>query len=54
MPMSLYRGYESMSDGDAEQKNERFMHSHWVLHRDLKSSNLLFNNQGKLKVTQGH
>lgn len=26
------------------------MHTHWVLHRDLKTSNLLFNNQGILKI----
>lgn len=26
------------------------LHDNWVLHRDLKSSNILFNNQGKLKI----
>jgi len=26
------------------------MHSHWILHRDLKTSNLLLNNHGVLKV----
>eukprot|EP00301_Raphidiophrys_heterophryoidea_P005901 c12427_g3_i1.p2 GENE.c12427_g3_i1~~c12427_g3_i1.p2 ORF type:complete len:287 (-),score=66.51 c12427_g3_i1:121-981(-) len=27
-----------------------YMHENWVLHRDLKTSNLLMNNQGELKV----
>lgn len=27
-----------------------YMHSNWVLHRDLKTSNLLINDQGILKV----
>jgi cell division cycle 2-like protein len=27
-----------------------FMHRHWVIHRDLKTSNLLLDNQGNLKV----
>ena len=27
-----------------------FMHKHWVLHRDLKTSNLLYANNGVLKV----
>ncbi|KAK1294341.1 Cyclin-dependent kinase G-2 [Acorus calamus] len=26
------------------------LHDNWVLHRDLKTSNLLFNNQGELKI----
>jgi cell division cycle 2-like protein len=26
------------------------MHEHWVLHRDLKTSNLLYGNNGTLKV----
>ena len=26
------------------------LHSHWILHRDLKTSNLLLNNRGRLKV----
>lgn len=25
-------------------------HSHWILHRDLKTSNLLMNNRGTIKV----
>ncbi|XP_038884698.1 cyclin-dependent kinase G-2 isoform X2 [Benincasa hispida] len=28
----------------------RYLHSNWVLHRDLKTSNLLLNNQGELKI----
>ena len=27
-----------------------FLHAHWILHRDLKTSNLLLNNRGQLKV----
>eukprot|EP00697_Spironema_sp_BW2_P015726 gnl/Spiro4/6686_TR3447_c0_g1_i1.p1 gnl/Spiro4/6686_TR3447_c0_g1~~gnl/Spiro4/6686_TR3447_c0_g1_i1.p1 ORF type:complete len:544 (-),score=104.29 gnl/Spiro4/6686_TR3447_c0_g1_i1:55-1662(-) len=27
-----------------------YMHTNWVIHRDLKCSNLLFNNKGQLKV----
>ncbi len=27
-----------------------FMHRHWVIHRDLKTSNLLMDNSGNLKV----
>jgi len=27
-----------------------FMHRHWVIHRDLKTSNLLLDNRGQLKV----
>ena len=27
-----------------------FMHQHWILHRDLKTSNLLYTNSGVLKV----
>ena len=27
-----------------------YLHSHWILHRDLKTSNLLMNNQGQIKV----
>uniref|UniRef100_A0A0G4GMA2 Cyclin-dependent kinase 2 homolog n=1 Tax=Chromera velia CCMP2878 TaxID=1169474 RepID=A0A0G4GMA2_9ALVE len=27
-----------------------FMHSHWVVHRDLKTTNLLYSNNGILKV----
>ncbi|KAI5782669.1 kinase-like domain-containing protein [Geopyxis carbonaria] len=26
------------------------MHAHWILHRDLKTSNLLMNNRGQIKV----
>lgn len=25
-------------------------HDHWIVHRDLKTSNLLMNNRGQLKV----
>lgn len=27
-----------------------YMHQHWYIHRDLKTSNLLYSNQGKLTV----
>lgn len=27
-----------------------FLHDHWILHRDLKTSNLLLNNRGGLKI----
>jgi len=27
-----------------------YLHSHWILHRDLKTSNLLLNNRGQLKL----
>ncbi|KAJ1919426.1 hypothetical protein H4219_002018 [Mycoemilia scoparia] len=27
-----------------------FLHDNWIIHRDLKTSNLLMNNQGKIKV----
>jgi cell division cycle 2-like protein len=27
-----------------------YLHSHWILHRDLKTSNLLLNNRGRLKI----
>jgi cell division cycle 2-like protein len=27
-----------------------FMHNNWIIHRDLKTSNLLMNNRGELKV----
>ncbi|KAJ3696889.1 hypothetical protein LUZ61_000594 [Rhynchospora tenuis] len=27
-----------------------YMHSNWVIHRDLKTSNLLVNNKGELKI----
>lgn len=30
-----------------------FLHSNWVLHRDLKSSNILYNSKGELKVGAG-
>jgi cell division cycle 2-like protein len=26
------------------------MHAHWILHRDLKTSNLLMNNRGQIKI----
>ena len=29
-----------------------YLHENWVLHRDLKTSNILFNNRGELKVGQ--
>ncbi|KAF8010512.1 hypothetical protein BT93_J1213 [Corymbia citriodora subsp. variegata] len=28
----------------------KYLHDNWVLHRDLKTSNLLFNNKGELKI----
>ncbi|KAK2389319.1 cyclin-dependent kinase G-2 [Trifolium repens] len=28
----------------------RYLHDNWVLHRDLKTSNLLLNNKGELKI----
>eukprot|EP01105_Mastigella_eilhardi_P026712 TRINITY_DN7847_c0_g1_i3.p1 TRINITY_DN7847_c0_g1~~TRINITY_DN7847_c0_g1_i3.p1 ORF type:complete len:308 (+),score=81.80 TRINITY_DN7847_c0_g1_i3:140-1063(+) len=27
-----------------------YLHEHWVIHRDIKSSNLLYNNRGQLKL----
>ncbi|KAK4542560.1 hypothetical protein LTR36_006608 [Oleoguttula mirabilis] len=27
-----------------------FLHAHWILHRDLKTSNILLNNRGELKL----
>ena len=27
-----------------------YMHSHWYLHRDLKTSNLLYGDDGRLRV----
>ena len=27
-----------------------FLHDHWILHRDLKTSNILMNNRGEIKV----
>ncbi|KAI1102827.1 kinase-like protein [Jackrogersella minutella] len=27
-----------------------YLHDHWILHRDLKTSNLLLNNRGQLKI----
>ncbi|KAI0486852.1 Pkinase-domain-containing protein [Xylaria cf. heliscus] len=27
-----------------------YLHDHWILHRDLKTSNLLLNNRGRLKI----
>ncbi|GAW12777.1 hypothetical protein ANO14919_021480 [Xylariales sp. No.14919] len=27
-----------------------YLHEHWILHRDLKTSNLLLNNRGRLKI----
>ena len=27
-----------------------YLHSHWILHRDLKTSNLLMNNRGEIKL----
>lgn len=27
-----------------------FLHSQWIMHRDLKTSNLLINNRGELKI----
>lgn len=28
----------------------KYLHENWVLHRDLKTSNLLLNNKGDLKI----
>lgn len=28
----------------------QYLHSHWIIHRDLKMSNLLYNNKGELKL----
>ena len=28
----------------------KFLHDHWILHRDLKTSNILMNNRGELKL----
>ncbi len=27
-----------------------YLHEHWVLHRDLKTSNILYTNKGELKI----
>lgn len=27
-----------------------YLHENWVLHRDLKTSNILYNNRGELKI----
>jgi cell division cycle 2-like protein len=27
-----------------------FLHANWVLHRDLKTSNVLYNQKGELKL----
>ncbi|CAH0016560.1 unnamed protein product [Clonostachys rhizophaga] len=27
-----------------------YLHNHWILHRDLKTSNILLNNRGQLKI----
>lgn len=27
-----------------------YLHGNWVLHRDLKTSNILYNNKGQLKI----
>jgi cell division cycle 2-like protein len=27
-----------------------YLHDHWILHRDIKTSNLLLNNRGQLKI----
>lgn len=27
-----------------------YLHDHWILHRDLKTSNILMNNQGEIKI----
>ncbi|KAL9096594.1 MAG: hypothetical protein Q9165_001081 [Trypethelium subeluteriae] len=27
-----------------------YLHSHWILHRDLKTSNILMNNRGEIKI----
>lgn len=27
-----------------------YLHDHWILHRDLKTSNILMNNRGEIKI----
>lgn len=27
-----------------------YMHENWVLHRDIKTSNILYNNRGQVKI----
>ena len=27
-----------------------YLHEHWVIHRDLKTANLLYSNTGRLKI----
>jgi cell division cycle 2-like protein len=27
-----------------------YLHEHWVIHRDLKTANLLYSNAGRLKI----
>ena len=44
MPAQVKCLMQQLFDGMA------YLHENWVLHRDLKTSNILFNNKGELKV----
>ncbi|URE39269.1 cyclin-dependent kinase, partial [Musa troglodytarum] len=35
---------------EKEREGVKYLHDNWVLHRDLKTSNLLLNNRGELKI----
>jgi cell division cycle 2-like len=44
LPSEVKRLLLQLTDGVA------YLHEHWILHRDLKTSNLLLNNRGQLKI----